>query len=392
MKRTDGRWQVTLELSHNLDGSRNRKVFYGKTGKEAQAKADRHKAQVQLGIIDLNDTMRVADFAEHWLANTVPLTCTPNTASSYRDLLRRHALPLIGHMRLLEVKPIHIEQVMTAIADRGLRVATVKAVRRVLSTMFAAADRNSLIPNNPVAKTRMPKARPGETSRKPIPYSQAELLKLIDVLDQHPRGLLFLWSAMTGMRRGEVLAVRWSDIKFEGDRGQLTVRKQIREERIYSPDGKYSVVRVIADPKTPNSVRTVYLPELLTSRLQAHRNQLRSSNTGRGWSDEEFVFAGADGQPAWPSNMTHAWSQILKQAGLRHMPLHGLRHTFATLALANNAPLEAVSEALGHYSIAITKDMYATKVPGLARKATDAVASVIPTQAVGGRRANHGDA
>ena len=391
VKRSDGRYQVSVELGKTTDGKRNRKTFIKKTAREAYAEAQRFNAQRLLGVVDLNDQTTVAQFAHQWLTTTVAYSCRPAISNSYHDLIGNYVLPLIGTMRLLDVRAMHIEYVLRDIADKGRRVNTVKNVRRVMSSMFGAAYRNDMISSNPVAKTLVPKARDGEGSRKPIPLTEPEALEIFKALVDHPFEAVFIWLATTGTRRGEALGVKWSDIS-QNEEGQWTARieRQVREDRVSSGDGQYTVTRTIGQPKTKTSIRTIYLDDFLVTVLEEHRRKLRSGPDGHGWSDEEFIFITPQGEPYWPSNVTKAWTIFLKKHGFRHTPLHGLRHTFATLSLKHGAPLDAVTEALGHSSIAITKDMYASRVDGRAYKATQAFSSAFPKEPRGGRGVNHG--
>ena len=381
VKRSDGRYQVTVELGKTIDGKRNRKTFIKQTAREAQAAADRFNAQRLLGIVDLNDRTTVAQFAQQWLANTVAYSCRPSTQNSYHDLIHTYVLPLIGNMRLLDVRALTIEHVLQDVANNGRRVNTVRNVRRVMSSMFEAAHRNDMISSNPVAKTLAPRARDGEGSRKPIPLTEDEALKVFRALNGHHFETLFIWLATTGTRRGEALGLKWSDIS-QNEEGQwiAQIERQVREDRVRAADGSYLATRTFGQPKTRTSIRTIYLDEFLISVLDEHRKKLRSGSDGHGWSEDEFVFISEDGEPYWPSNVTKSWTFFLKKNQFRHTPLHGLRHTFATLCLKHGAPLEAVTEALGHSSIAITKDMYASRVDGLAHKATKAFSAVLQQQ------------
>ena len=177
------------------------------------------------------------------------------------------------------------------------------------------------------------------------------------------------------MRRGEALALRWNDLVEEVGGWSACVSKQLKEARLNSHDGISTVSRVLANPKTKSGNRDVPLDERMYKDLQELK--MKMVINGNWVREDDYIFQTSTGEPYFPSNVTKAWASFLKKNGLKHIPLHGLRHTFATVALSEGAPLEAVSEALGHSSIKITKDIYASRVPGLSRKASEAMRQVM---------------
>ncbi len=378
----NGRWQATLEYGRTRDGKRIRKVFYGKTKAEALAKRDRAKAAMIYGVVDLNDSTTFLEFATIFLRDTAGLTCKPTTVTGYEDLLKHHAYPRIGHLRLLKIRAADIDNLMTEMKYSGLSVGTLKAVRRVVSTVLAHAERNDLIPSNPVRKTKVPKLMDGDKYRKPVPYTEGQIEILLKLLPTSQYGTVWKFILWTGMRRGEALGLKWGDLIEEEGQWSADVSKQLQEARVNSRDGVSTVSRTVASPKTKTSSRVVPLERALVRELQ----ELRKSMVKRGiWAKEEdFIFQTAGGKPYYPSNVSNAWRKFLVKNNLRHIQLHGLRHTFATISLSQGSPLESVSQIMGHSSLQITKDLYAKNVPGLSRRATDAMTKVMdPTQFVG---------
>jgi len=374
-RRPDGRWQAVLELGISRDGSRNRKYFYGRTKADALAKRDRAKAAIIYGVVDLNDSTNFQDFAIVYIRDVAPLTCKATTVTGYEDLITNHINPQLGHMRLQAIRAVHIDGLMTQMKNSGLSVLSLRAVRRVLSAVLTRAERNDLISSNPVRRTKVPKLLDGDKSRKPVPYIKDQIEVLLQVFPTSQCGTLWKFLLWTGIRRGEALALKWSDLVNNEGQWSAIVSKQLREARLNSPDGKSTVNRAITSPKTKSGYRHVPLDPQMYKELQGLK--MRMAMKGNWVKEDDFIFQTSSGGPYFPSNVSKAWAVFLKKHQLRHIQLHGLRHTFATIALSQGAPLESVSEALGHSSIQITKDTYASRVPGLSRKAIEAMKDVM---------------
>lgn len=196
-----------------------------------------------------------------WLETTALLTAKKSTVSGYGDLLKRHVLPSLGHRRLLDLRPSDVDFVVSLALKKGLSVSTAKQVRRVLSIALAAADRDGLIPYNPVSKTKPPRAAVGTKTRKQVPYSDQEVKDLLKSLEGHPLQALFTLMACTGLRRGEALGLRWDDIDF-GDHGWcVRVRRQVKEIRLAAADGSSTVTLEECAPKTSAGVRAVLIEQ-----------------------------------------------------------------------------------------------------------------------------------
>jgi integrase len=181
-------------------------------------------------------------------------------------------------------------------------------------------------------------------------------------------------SILTGMRRGEVLGLWWSDIDF--DSRKLHVMRTLKEGTRVLPDGRGLTRPVYNDPKTKKSRREVHLEQPAIAALLRHRTRQREQRLGVGpaWEDRGVVFTNPLGGEVYVSNVYQKYVRWVRRNGLRRVRPHDLRHTYATLALGAGAELEKVSRALGHSSIAITMDLYASHVPGIAKEAMEKVA------------------
>jgi integrase len=183
-----------------------------------------------------------------------------------------------------------------------------------------------------------------------------------------------LLGATTGMRRGEVLGLRWSDVDL--DAGRLSVRQTLSAPR--NPDtGQH--VPVFGEPKTKQGKRSVPLPAQTVAALRAHRKEQMRERlmAGPGWQDHGLVFCEPDGQPIHPDRFRKRFEHRVQRSGLPPIRFHDLRHTYATLALQAGVHAKVVSEILGHASIGITLDTYSHAVPGLQESAAETVAALV---------------
>ena len=172
-----------------------------------------------------------------------------------------------------------------------------------------------------------------------------------------------------GLRRGEILGLRWEDI--DTDAALIHIRRRLREERISGTDGTYVTVLKPGPPKTKTSVRDIAIDTTVKRALsRLHTEQARHRlKAGSDWTDSGYIFTNASGAPLWPSNVYRRFKRLIKRHDFPNISLHDLRRTFANLAIEGDARLEQVSEALGHASVEVTKSIYIGSSPALARRA-----------------------
>ena len=360
-----------IELPPGPDGKRRRKKFTSTTQQGVLDKRDEYITNLSRNIEPEGHTTKFKDFARMWLEEIAPRTCNPNTVNNYAICLRLHILPVIGNMRLTEFRGRHIDDVLAHMQYRGLSIHSRRAARRVMSTIFTQAVRRDLLDRNPVANSLPPKLAPGEFAKRRIVLSPDDTVKVLRHLNGKEDELLFKTYIFTGMRRGEVAGLTWGDICDNGRDLLITVTKQVKEVTRKSKDGKGSTVLEETPPKTINGNRAVNISRELYQDLMAYKHAL-------GIRDEnERVFRDSIGGQLWPSNITKRWKKIRKELGFDQVRLHDLRHSYAVNSLIGGAPLEALSDVMGHHSISVTKDIYAKSIPGSGAKVSDAFNSVI---------------
>jgi integrase len=353
------RWELKFDLGRDpLTGKRiTRWVTFKGTKREAQAELNRLLNQRNEGTYIDPTKMSLAQYLEHWLAVDIERRVARKTAVRHRQLVQRQIIPRLGHIPVRKLAPVHIEAFEAELrktgyvkgkkAGDGLAAQTVLHVHRTLSQALGHAVKNGVLFKNPADQVRPP--RPPK--REIAILSKAEVATLLRTAEATTEGLSLylpvLVGITTGMRRGEILGLRWSDIDLKSSR--LTVNQSL--ERL---SGKTT----LKPPKTAGSRRAITLPALTVEALTQHR-----AKQGR-IGPSELVFS-HDGLPWDPDSLTKAFDRLIEVAGVRRITFHGLRHTHISHQLMDGVHVKVVSERAGHANVSITLSTYAAFIPTL---------------------------
>lgn len=260
--------------------------------------------------------------------------------------MRREVHPRIGSLRLPEVRPIHVQRVLDEALAAGLSASSVVQVHRIMHAAFRSAVRWRLLSVNPSEGVTPPKVEQPRL-RVPGPAEVARVLGAVRPEYQAPLAI----AASTGMRRGEVLALRWPTISL--DDGRPTVRV---EGTLQRANGALEVL----PPKTERSRRVVTLPPSTAAVLRAARAEQaeRRLLAVPAWSDGGFVFDRGDGRPIDPDTFSKAFRDAARAVSLDGVGLHDLRHAFASMMIAAGTQARVVSDLLGHATVGFTLQTY----------------------------------
>jgi integrase len=302
----------------------------------------------------------VGEFLEEWLWGKQSLR--PSTHRAYETHVRRYLAPALGSLALTELQPRHIEQMYRRLrsttAEGSLSTSTLRRIHATLMSALNTAVRRGLIVRNPAATVELPAARrPRMTT-----WTATEVQEFLTVTQTDRLHPLFLLLAVVGLRRGEVVALRWTDVDLEA--GLLRVEQ--------------SAVRVAGEsvtgpPKSSAGVRTVAIDAETARRLSWHacRQRLEAHRTTGEARNPELVFTQPDGTALDPTYVSRHFDRLIRDHGLRRIRLHDLRHTSASLGLASGESLLEVSRRLGHSSISVTADIYSHISPEVARESAE---------------------
>jgi integrase len=364
-RRLDGRWEARI----TLDG-KQRKSFYGKTRQEvarrlAEAQRDRDK-----GLPIVGERQTVAQYLTTWLKTAAP-TVKDSTWIRYESLIRIHVLPTLGATTLSKVTPQQVQALYVGRLSAGASPTTIIHVHALLHLAFDEALRLSLLQRNVIDLVNPPRRK--RHDMHVLAPEQARALLEATATDRMEA--LYVLALTTGMRQGELFALKWPDVDLENK--CVHVRATVQRLRLLQPlSGQPSSQFAFSEPKSARSRRKIALTTVAVEALCRHRfRQLEERlAVGPAWQDTDLVFPNSVGKPIEVGNLTRRnfWP-LLDKAGLSHIRFHDLRHTAATLLLLQRVHPKVVSEMLGHASIAITLDLYSHVLPDMQLEATAAM-------------------
>jgi integrase len=368
-------WSYKVELGRNpVTGERRMKIVGGfPTSKKAQSARAVAVAHLATGayVEPAKDTLREY-LLDRWLPAIEARGLRSSTAYSYRMLIEKYCVPHLGHVPLQKVDGMAVTAMYVALGREGkvkstggLAPKTIRNLHGVLGKAFRDAVRWGVLVRNPIDAADPP--RRADVEMKSWTADQVGTFLRAAEADR----LAGLWrlEAMTGMRRGELVALRWSDVDL--DAGRLHVRQAA---------GVVTGVGVVVErPKTAKGTRSISLDEATRAALRQHRRRQLEERMAAGpaWVDTGLVFTHPDGTMFHPGRITKTFRLLLERAGLPPIRLHDMRHSHASLLLGNGVPVKVVSERLGHAQASVTLNVYQHVLPGADEEAAETAARLV---------------
>ena len=371
---------VVISLGIKANGKRRRTQRTFKTLAEAKrGRVQMLKAQQEGRLTEVrNDT--VYTYGLWWTREVKPQHIRETTAADYEDRLRRYVFPLLGHVRMVDLKTEHIISWMNELKRSGKSTNTINGARRILTGMCKYAARTSVIPFNPVLATDSMRRQVGEKSQVHEPWNQEEMSKVLRAVVTNSKLDCFLHLMMhTGMRPGEVLGLRWQDI--DDATSLLSVTGTLKQARRITPGGQGVVLIERNEPKTLASRRPITISPELGQALDRQKmyESLARITAGQNWVESGYVITTLVGTPVSLSNLRKAYIKFLSANTFRYIRLHDIRHSVATLSLGLGIPIEQVSQVLGHTRIETTKSIYAQYVPKFTENFSSVLSASLPS-------------
>lgn len=365
-------WYVVVDLGIEA-GGRRRQKWHGsfRTRREAEIARARLVDELHSGTYVLPGRTTLSEWAiDNWLP-VIATRVKPSTLYSYRRNLEIHVLPVLGGRPLQQIRPVMLNTLYANLAaptcERDqLSAKTVSYIHTIIHKALADAVDVDLLQRNPAERAKPP--RPSRRATAGIQAWDAdELARFLGVVGSERLSAIWRLAAMTGMRRGEVLGLRWNDLDL------ATARVSVRHAVVAVG---YSVIE--STPKS-HSARVVDLDAETVTQLRQYRRQQQEEQKewGTDYQDLDLVVAKENGEPIHPHTFSQSFERIIRRAGLRPIRLHDLRHTHASLALKAGVPVKVISERLGHESPAFTLKQYAHVIPGMQAQAAAMVADLI---------------
>lgn len=365
-KKREGVFIVSVFLGRDVAGKRRyvAKQING-TKKEAQTYLNNALRDLDAGTFAAPTSLTINSYLDRWLEAAARPRVSRRTADGYAALLARYVREPLGQRRLDGLRALDIQKVYGEMQTRGLSARIVRHTHSALQNALKQAVKWGILSRNPAEYVELP--RVPHTERRVL--SAMEAARFLDAAGTMPHGLIFEFALLSGMRPEEYLALQWSDVDTE--RGTSQVRRAlVRHKKAWT----------FEEPKTARSRRTVHLPTSLLRKLTAHRRKQAADRlkAGAAWHAHDLVFCSEQGTPHSIPNLTYRYFRpILTKAELPRIRLYDLRHTHATLLLAENEHPKVVSERLGHASITLTLDTYSHVLPTMQVATTHKLESLL---------------
>ena len=351
-------WQLVFELGNDPVTGKRQRVFKTVKGtkKQAQAVMDKMKVELERGYYCDPSSMLLKDWITQWLDNYLP-NIEATTRTHYRDDINRHIIPDLGHVMLKQLKTTSIQSWVNDLSDKkGLSPKSVRNIYMNLKAALTKAVILRMLPYNPCEGVVLPKA----TKYKATIYTVQEMNHLLDVARGTDMFIPVLLATNLGLRRGEVLALKWEHIDFDN------AIVHICENKVITENGALTKA-----PKSAAGIRDItlgasVLRELKYAHAQYNRNKLAM---GPAFKDSGLVFSQEDGGAYRPESLTKMWNRFLDNHQLKHVRFHDLRHSCATALLEAGVDPKTVQNRLGHSDITMTLNIYAHCTQNMDRNA-----------------------
>lgn len=363
-QKSDGRWEARITTGRTEDGKQKIKYLYGKTRQECSDALNAFINDNNKGVYIEPSKYTVSQWLDEWYNDHVVGSVKLSTRVSYEMIIRKHLKPNFGHFKLKDLKSSNVQSVYKKMLTTGrvdgkggLSEKSIRNIHLVFRKALQVAYASDMIAKNPVTDGRI--TLPEQPKKKDIRVFTPEEQKAIEQeCKNHRWGIIILLDLYSGMRQGEILALKWNDIDFE--KNAIKINKQLSRLKNFDKNVPGKTVLLVQPYTKNNNDRIVSVSPAIIAKLKEYQdkeNVIRKS-WGKAYQDNNLAFCRDDGYFVEPKTFQDFFKRVLKIAKVNDGNVHALRHTFATRALEAGIPVKVVSQILGHSNIQITLDTY----------------------------------
>ncbi|WP_027633087.1 tyrosine-type recombinase/integrase [Clostridium hydrogeniformans] len=368
-------YRVTASIGRDSSGKLIRKEFYGKSKKEAELKRDEYIDGIKNGLNSNFKDVTLGKLIYTWLFEVVRVSSNikPSTFERYEGIYRNYIKDSeIYSLKLNNLKSINLQRYYNNLYSIGKSSNVIKNLNKLLKTFFNYAVNEGYMIKNLCAGKNI--VIPGESTvikEEIIPFTDDEIKSIKKALEKNRLKALILLDLGTGLRRGELLALKWRNVDINNC--ELVVKETLKRVTIINEDGSRTVETLTHAPKTKHSYRSVPIPSNLIPILKEQQRiqKLDKLKSGDSYISNDYVFTTEIGNHIDERNLTRSYKRILEKADVKYRKFHNLRHTYATKLFQRNVPLKTVQVLLGHSDINLTANIYTHVIPKEKSNAVD---------------------
>lgn len=357
-------WRARAPFGYGPDGKLITRAVYGKTRAEAHGKLLELLNERKKGLVPPKDRTLETLMGE-WIAALELKGRRPRTINSYKELNRLHILPDLGRRPIMKLNREDIQTFLNGKLASGLSSRTVQYIRGNLRAAFNFAMKREWLHRNVVLLTD-----PITVQRYELPELSIDLaVRLLECFRGHRQEAMFATCVGLGLRIGEILGLRWSDVHLDEPDNECWLEIRTQLQRL---DGKY----VLSPPKSRAGKRKLYLPQFVSFALRSHRQRQDDErrSVGEQWSNElGLVFVREDGGPLHDRTTRKQYKQLLAKAAIDPLRFHDLRHVCASLLIAQGQHIRTIMQVLGHSQVSQTLEIYGHLMTEVSKGAAMAV-------------------
>lgn len=334
-------FRVTKTIGHKADGTPIRKQFYGTGKKEAEEKAEEYINKIKNGMSLDFENVTIDELMYKWLFQIKKNEVKPSSFQSYEGTYRNYVKDSnISGLKVYNTKSIQIQEYYNKLG-KNKSYSQIKKLNKLLKQFFSYAEHEGFILRNPCNNLTIPNKSVKKSVTAEIEYfNEDEIKQLKESFSGHKFENLILMALGTGLRQGELLALKWENVNLSEK--YLEVKETVKKVYVFDDNGNKQLETIYNTPKTQNSIRRVDLPDKLVNML---------SNIKR---ESEFVFS-ENGEPISAKTLFGNWKKVLSNSNIPYKKFHSLRHTYATMLLSHGVDLKTVQDLMGHSDIAVTQ-------------------------------------
>lgn len=323
-------------------------------------------------MLTTNGEVTLSQWFNDWLFIFRKNDLKPSSFERYEGIYRNYIKnSLIGKMKLVDIKTVNVQNYYNILMNKEEKeVSTIKSINKYLKVCINDAIKQGYIENNFCINVKLPKIN----KKKEIhAYTLEEQKRLLLAVREHRLYALFLMALGTGLRQGELLALKWSDIDFEESIVKIT--KSIRQVNIFEDEHKKKLKLIEQLPKTESSIRDVNIPKNILEELQIHKSKQQKEKdlAADAYDNKDYIFCTILGKPLDSRNVIKVYKRLLDKDGVPYKKFHALRHTYATRLFEAEVPVKTVQVLMGHSDITTTMNIYTHVTQNVKSKAVDKI-------------------